>query len=153
MKKLVPWRRYKTWDCILCGNCCYKTVKLQKNEVDEFNPKFIQVIDSTAAEHRYKEYFIKKDALDKCPFLDNKKCSIHSKKPYECKIFPFNITRIPLSKSDGSHFELNDKIYYVYVSSECSGFGHGVGIEKTIEKFIELWKKTEKKESLVMKRT
>ena len=124
---------------------------MQENEVSNFKQDKIQVINAMERGHRYKQYFIKKDALKKCPYLDDKKCLVHSKKPYECKIYPFNITRIPLSKGDGSHFELGDKIYYVYVSSECSGFEHGGIIEKTIQKYIELWKKTEKKESLVSK--
>jgi len=84
-----------------------------------------------------------------CPFLKDHSCSVNEKKPYECKMYPFMVSRLPLTKSDGSHFDIDNRVYYVYVSPKCEGLGVGDKLEKTIEKIIELWKSTEKKESFV----
>ena len=156
MKKFVPWQHFKKWGCIKCGKCCYKTVQLTKKEAELFlkrHPSHVDIIDCMSKDRRYKQYLIKKNALKKCNFLKNKLCTIQEEKPYACKMYPFSISRIPLSKSDGSLYSANDEIYYVYVSPICSGLGRGNDIRDSIEKTIELWKKTEKKESLVKKHT
>lgn len=149
MKLIVPWRKYTHWACLQCGKCCDKRVKLREEEVKNFDLDTIEIIDSMVGVNRYKTYYIKKDVSKKCPFLIDNKCSVDSTKPYECRMYPFEISRLPLAKTDGSQFEYNNKIYYIYISPECSGFGHGIKIETTIEKIIDLWKNTEKKDSLI----
>ena len=121
---LVPWKNYRTWTCLLCGECCKKY--------------YVPVSTETARNliNKYGRYCIEKrngklqlrKVDGKCIFLSDKNsCMIQLEKPLACKLWPFYIFKQPKKERDKklAEFIYNGKRYYVYVDTFCPGLDKG----------------------------
>ncbi len=97
-----------------------------------------------------RKYYLAKKPNGSCVFLDESvypvRCTIHFEKPFTCRLWPFHITRKPISnlEKEYAEFQYRDETYYVYLNSSCQGIGYGYPLPAVIPRYIELWLKKEK---------
>jgi len=94
------------WECQKCMKCCRTNKDMVKKIFDIHSDK------------------------DECPFLENNKCKIESKKPLICKLYPFfpGITEEEISFAIGK----------LTVFLACPGLGKGKKISENKELLKEI---------------
>jgi len=76
-----------------CKNCDAKCCKIVPPMIFEFEKeKFYDKL--TTRRFQNKTIFLLRKKGKKCIFLKNNKCQIYAKRPFNCKMFPFDITKI-----------------------------------------------------------
>lgn len=86
-------------NCLKCGLCCkmFNEIEITQEEIDhiacslnlsrnDFLHKFTQ---ATTKRHTPKKIFLKSP----CPFQKSMKCTIHKRKPFDCKTYPLIVNR------------------------------------------------------------
>ncbi len=121
--KLIPWKFFRTWECISCGVCCKKyIVGLSKEEA----LRLIKKYGKHTVILKGKRYFIRK-INGTCIFQVGNLCSIQREKPLACRLWPFFISKKPLKDRDRllAEFEYKNQVFYVYVDPFCRGLNRG----------------------------
>lgn len=137
--RLLPWTYFKTWNCLLCGDCCRKyMVPLSRNEIIWVSENF----GRDKIVKRGGKYFLARRSDGSCIFLFQNKCMIQENKPLACKLWPFYIYSKPLKYSDERKalFFYKEKKYFVYVDAFCRGLNKGfIPLENVIREVIGLY--------------
>jgi len=136
--RLAPWRIFRTWTCLLCGECCRKYfVPLSKKEAFRIRWKYGR---ETVVRKNGKFYLAKING--ECIFLKNNTCSIQEDKPLACKLWPFYIYEKPKRDKDKqlAKFTFGSKVFYVYVDQFCKGLNTGLTpIEFAVKEAIQIY--------------
>ena len=97
--------------CTACGKCCTNREDIMMNPLDVYRAAKHLEMEVTELLDKYCIVFVGRSSLlpivspkmkgriKKCPFLENRKCSIHEAKPAVCELFPLG--RIGDGKADG----------------------------------------------------
>ncbi|MHA1608791.1 MAG: YkgJ family cysteine cluster protein [Candidatus Njordarchaeales archaeon] len=135
--KLVPWRFFRTWECLACGLCCRRyIVSLSREEalrlMEKYGPWVISIEGG--------KYFLRR-VNGACIFQRGNLCGIQDDKPIACRLWPFFILNKPIKARDRllAEFNWNDYSFYVYVDPFCRGLNKGsTPIEKAIIEAIKI---------------
>ena len=148
MKK-INYKEGIKFECQSSGNCCvsrgsYGFVYLSLKDIkrfsiffnlfiDEFKSKYCQITDGFI--HLYEKNKKKGNFI----FLKNKKCSIYSSRPSQCRTWPF------------WNENMNAKVWNEDISINCPGIGKGDIIKpKKIASFLK--KDLENEKNILKKR-
>jgi len=131
-KSLIPWREVASWGCRACGNCCvgYR-VPLK---MDEF-VKVGNVCGQDVFEYGMGKVYLRNGPDRRCvlqrPLMDRWICTVQGMKPTACRLFPFRIQQKPVyPRGDNSAYRWGDKVYYIYLDSDCEGIVPGQPTER-----------------------
>jgi len=96
---------YVQYSCSFSTDCCgsddflVPVTEVDIERIENHGFELDQIVENLSPEIRFaqdntaeKNYWIKrKPFTGKCTFLDGNKCSIHTFKPFACRIFPFQL--------------------------------------------------------------
>ena len=120
-----------TFHCTCCGKCCINREDILLNPKDLFNIAKEFGLRPLDVVNQYCEYYIGGDSripivrlkprgtVKRCPFLKERKCSIHKSKPTVCATFPIGRC-LNTTPNDGKEivFHVED-IQYIFNRPGC----------------------------------
>lgn len=139
----VPWRRISSWNCTMCGECCFRfDVKLRWDEA----MKLTNLYGREFLTPRPGGFILSKVG-GRCPFLLDfgkiRACKLQlDMKPIACKLWPFQVHLKPkYGKDRDARFTLEEGEFFVYVDLRCKGVrpgNPGPNLVETISEAVKL---------------
>ena len=128
------------FSCKQCGKCCINRKDILLNAQDIFRLcKELQIKPEELIEI-YGESYIGDDSrlpivrllprgpIERCRFLENRKCSVHKAKPTVCAIFPLGRFIVKPDRDDA-------KIEYFFTHPDCNDGGETHTVQKWLDEF------------------
>ena len=134
-----------SFGCTMCGKCCINREDILLNPKDVYNIAGKLNITPTEVLKEYCEAYVGEDSrmpivrlqprgiVKRCPFLRDRKCSIHEAKPTVCATFP--IGRCLVNDTDKSGSFKPDDIIYILNDHRCGNNSEKHTVREWLDRF------------------